>query len=115
MIFNKSPNIKRGCEIINYNYFFPLIGICVSYNYMDTLKFMLPINYRHFSKIYIVTQKTDISTINFSRKFDNVKVVDPIQKLTSTDLNFFDMSHLTPDGNYVLASEVFNSLVVEEK
>ena len=75
MIFNKSPNIKRDCEIINYNYFFPLIGICVSYNYMDTLKFMLPINYRHFSKIYIVTQKTDISTINFSRKFDNIKVI----------------------------------------
>ena len=52
---------------------------------------------------------------DYFKKFDNVKVVDPIQKLTSTDLNSFDMAHLTPDGNYVLASEVFNSFVVEEK
>ena len=53
--------------------------------------------------------------LDYFKKFDNVKIVDPIQKLTSTDLNFFDMLHLTPDGNYVLASEVFNSFVVEEK
>ena len=53
--------------------------------------------------------------LDYFKKFDNVKIVDPIQKLTSTDLNWFDMLHLTPDGNYVLASEVFNSLVVEEK
>jgi len=75
MIFNKLPNIKKDCKVINHNIFFPLIGICVSYNYMDTLKFMLPINYKHFTKIYIITQKNDIATINFSRKFHNVKVI----------------------------------------
>ena len=32
------------------NTIFPLIGICISYNYIDTLKFMLPINYSHFNK-----------------------------------------------------------------
>ena len=53
--------------------------------------------------------------LDYFKKFDNVKIVDPIQKLTSTDLNWFDMLHLTPVGNYVLASEVFNSLVVEGK
>jgi hypothetical protein len=52
-----------------------LIGICVSYNYMDTLKYILPINHKHFEKIYIVTQKDDHKTIEFCNKFDNVEIV----------------------------------------
>ena len=63
----KNPCIK--------NKTFPLIGICVSYQYIDTLKFMLPINYNHFEKIYLVTQKNDIETINFCKNYNNVEVL----------------------------------------
>jgi len=52
-----------------------LIGICVSYDYYDTLQFMLPVNYSHFDKIYIITQEDDIDTIQLCSKFDNVVVL----------------------------------------
>ena len=54
---------------------FPLIGICVSTNYMDTLRFMLPVNHHHFKKLYIVTEETDTETINFCKQFDNVELI----------------------------------------
>ena len=54
---------------------FNLVGICVSYNYFDTLKFMLPVNYLHFEKIYLITQEDDKETIEFCKKFDNVIVL----------------------------------------
>lgn len=54
---------------------FSLIGLCVSYNYFDTLQFMLPVNYLHFNKIYIITQPDDIETIEFCHKFNNVVVL----------------------------------------
>ena len=53
----------------------PLIGICVSYNYYDTLKFMLPVNYLHFDRIYIITQEDDIQTIELCKKYTNVIVL----------------------------------------
>jgi hypothetical protein len=52
-----------------------LVGLCVSYNYIDTLKFTLPVNYLHFEKIYVITQTDDEETINFCKKFDNVIVL----------------------------------------
>jgi hypothetical protein len=64
-IYNiKNPPIKN--EIIS------IIALCISYNYFDTLKFMLPVNYLHFEKMYIITQEDDVETINFCKKFDNV-------------------------------------------
>lgn len=52
-----------------------IICITVSYNYLNTLKFCLPINYNHFKKIYIITQEDDIDTINFCKKFDNLEIL----------------------------------------
>jgi len=54
---------------------FPIVALCVSYNYFDTLKFMLPVNYLHFYKIYILTQSDDTNTINFCKQFDNVEIL----------------------------------------
>ncbi len=54
---------------------FSLIGLCVSYNYFDTLQFMLPVNYLHFEKIYLITQQNDLETIEFCKKFENVIVL----------------------------------------
>ena len=54
---------------------FPIVAYCVSYNYMDTLQFMLPINYLHFDHIYLVTQKNDLPTIAFCKQFTNVTVL----------------------------------------
>ncbi len=52
-----------------------LIGLCVSYNYFDTLQFMLPVNYLHFDKIYLITQTDAKATIEFCKKFDNVIIL----------------------------------------
>ena len=54
---------------------FPLVGIVVSYNYFDTLQFVLPVNYLHFDKIYLITQEDDTTTIDFCKQFDNVEVL----------------------------------------
>jgi len=53
----------------------PLIGLCVSYNYYDTIKFVLPVNYVHFDKIYLITQSDDFETIQFSRHFNNIEIL----------------------------------------
>jgi hypothetical protein len=54
---------------------FSLIGLCVSYNYFDTLQFMLPVNYLHFEKIYLLTQPDDEKTVEFCKQFQNVVVL----------------------------------------
>lgn len=59
----------------NKNDHFSLIGICVSYDYFDTLKFMLPVNYLHFEKIYLITQENDLQTIEFCKNFENVIIL----------------------------------------
>jgi len=59
----------------NNNTVFPLIGLCVSYNYFDTLKFMLPVNYMHFEKLYIITQEDDTKTVDFCKNFENVELL----------------------------------------
>ena len=51
--------------------------------------------------------------MDYFNKFENVIIVDPINKLTSTDLNFADGIHLTPGGNYVLASETAKSILLK--
>jgi hypothetical protein len=67
--------INKSQEPCKKNTIFPLIGICISYKYMDTLKFMLPINYNHFDKLYLVTQEDDVETIEFCKNFTNVVVL----------------------------------------
>ena len=71
----KIPLITKSMTPSIKNTTFPLIGLCISYNYIDTLKFMLPINYDHFEKIYLVTQTDDVETIEFCKKFENVEVL----------------------------------------
>jgi hypothetical protein len=80
---NKLNNsrLKDGLELYDIYYpplkntAFSLIGICVSYNYFDTLQFMLPVNYLHFEKIYLITQRDDLQTIEFCKQFENVQVL----------------------------------------
>ena len=72
---------KNGLDLYDIYYpplkntAFSLIGICVSYNYFDTLQFMLPVNYLHFEKIYLITQRDDLETIEFCKQFANVQVL----------------------------------------
>lgn len=74
-------NFKQGIKVYdtkmppNKNISFSLVGICVSYNYFDTLQFMLPINYLHFEQIYLITQEDDIETIEFCKRFENVTIL----------------------------------------
>jgi hypothetical protein len=67
--------IKNVDHPADKNDTFPLIGICVSYNYYDTLQFFLPVNHMHFEKLFIITQKDDEKTINLCKKFKSVKVL----------------------------------------
>lgn len=71
---------KRGMRIINRcipatKGSLSLVGVCVSYQYFDTLCYMLPVNYIHFDKLYIITQEEDKETIDFCRNFPNVEVL----------------------------------------
>jgi hypothetical protein len=68
VINNTGVPCKKNTEL-------PLIGICVSYNYYDTIQFMLPVNYLHFDKIYIITQDNDRQTIDFCYKYENVQIL----------------------------------------
>ena len=52
-----------------------LIGLCVSYQYMDTFQFTLPVNQGHFEKLYVLTQEDDVQTIEFCRAYPNVEVL----------------------------------------
>jgi len=54
---------------------FSLVGLCVSYQYFDTLQYTLPVNYIHFNKLYIITQHDDKETIELCRKFSNVEIL----------------------------------------
>jgi hypothetical protein len=65
-----------------------LVAVCVSYNYMDTLKFMLPTNYFHFKRIFIITQEDDIETIHFCMQFQNVTIL--FYDLTQKTKGIFD-------------------------
>lgn len=74
-IYNDDINIYDVKTFPQKNTSFSLIGLCVSYNYFDTLQFMLPINYLHFEKIYLITQEDDIETIEFCKKYNNVIIL----------------------------------------
>ena len=52
-----------------------LIGLCVSYQYMDAFQFTLPVNHGHFEKLYVLTQEDDIPTREFCRTYANVEVL----------------------------------------
>jgi len=73
--FKNSTNIYDVKLQPTKNTVLPLIGICVSYNYYDTLQFTLPVNYLHFDKIYLITQVNDVQTLEFSQHFDNVHLL----------------------------------------
>jgi hypothetical protein len=68
-------NIYNTYNPPNKNTSLSLVGLCISYQYFDTLQFMLPINYLHFDCIYLITQPDDIQTIEFCKQFTNVKVL----------------------------------------
>jgi hypothetical protein len=72
---NVSCRVESCLFVPQKNTSIELVGLCVSYNYLDTLQFMLPLNYNHFTHIYLVTQEDDIKTINFCKQFDNVEIV----------------------------------------
>ena len=71
MVHNGASIYNAGKPPIK-NTKFPLVAICVSYNYFDALQFTLPVNYLHFDKIYLITQEDDIQTIEFCKNFNNV-------------------------------------------
>ena len=76
--YNKFPPVRlvnQSTTLAKKNTSFSLIGLCVSYNYFETLQIMLPLNYNHFTHIYLVTQEDDIQTIEFCKYFDNVEVI----------------------------------------
>jgi hypothetical protein len=78
IFLNKIKNITSIYDVKlkpTKNVSLPLIGLCVSYNYYDTLQFSLPVNYLHFDKIYLITQINDVKTIEFSQRFDNVQLL----------------------------------------
>ena len=146
IFLNEMNNFNLKNEMINFNLkndmiiydtktspknnsAFSLIGICVSYNYLDTLKIVLPVNFLHFEKIYLITQKDDIDTINFCKNFDNVFVlfydfknngknfdkygaIDYVQKIVYT--KFPNSWYLIFDSDIILPNNFIDILIKEE-
>ena len=111
------------------NTIFSLIGFCVSYKYFDTLQFTLPVNYLHFEKIYLITQKDDIKTIEFCKKFNNVIVLfytfkydkkkfdkygslNYAQKIAYTD--YPESWYLNIDSDILLPNNIIDILIDEK-
>ena len=51
--------------------------------------------------------------LDYFNKYENVAIVDPKNKLTSSSLNFADTLHLTPTGNYILGNEIAKSILLK--
>ena len=45
--------------------------------------------------------------LDLFNNISNVKIIDPLDKLLQDKNNFIDYLHLTPQGNNILASEIF--------
>lgn len=43
------------------------------------------------------------------KNFKNVTIVNPVSELLKSKSNFYDYMHLTPDGNFILANEIYKS------
>ena len=44
------------------------------------------------------------------KNYNNVILVDPVEELLKEKSNFTDMIHFTPQGNFVLAKEIFKEI-----
>ena len=75
--------------------------------------FLKKFNLDKIKNFWIVLGTIINKNLDYFNKFENVIIVDPINKLTSTNLNFTDVIHLTPVGNYVLASETAKSILLK--
>jgi lysophospholipase L1-like esterase len=75
--------------------------------------FLKKLNLDEIKNFWIVLGTIINKNLDYFNKFENVIIVDPINKLTSTNLNFTDNLHLTPVGNYVLASEIARSILLK--
>jgi hypothetical protein len=115
-IYNEKSNPEKNTRL-------PLIGLCISYNYFDIIKFMLPINYLHFEKIYIIIQKEDIQTIEFCKKYENIIILfynityDKIGALNYAQNiaydNYPDHWYLIMDSNVILPNNFIDILCRE--
>jgi hypothetical protein len=74
-LFSTSQLVSKSSIPPNKNITFQIVALCISYNYYDTLQYMLVANYKHFEKIYIVTQEDDTVTINYCKQFNNIEVL----------------------------------------
>ena len=75
--------------------------------------FLKKFNLDEINNFWIVLGTIINKNLDYFNKFENVIIVDPINKLTSSNLNFTDVIHLTPAGNYVLASETAKSILLK--
>jgi len=75
--------------------------------------FLKKFNLDEIKNFWIVLGTIINKNLDYFNKFENVIVVDPINKLTSSNLNFTDTIHLSPTGNYVLANEIAKSILLK--
>jgi len=75
--------------------------------------FLKKFNLDEIKNFWIVLGTIINKNLDYFNKFENVIVVDPINKLTSSNLNFTDTIHLSPTGNYVLANETAKSILLK--
>lgn len=75
--------------------------------------FLKTLNLDEIKNLWIVIGTIINKNLDYFNTHENVSIVDPIIKLTSSNLNFSDGLHLTPDGNHVLAKEIARSILLK--
>lgn len=62
------------------------------------------------TQYYVVLGTILNKSLDEFNKFDNVIIVDPLKNLLKSKDNFTDYLHLTPNGNLILAQEIYKNL-----
>ncbi len=67
-------------------------------------------NLNYHDSFWIVTSTILNKNLDKLKNLKNVTVVDPVNQLINNNNNFSDMVHLTPEGNLVLAQEIYSGI-----
>jgi hypothetical protein len=67
-------------------------------------------NLNYHDSFWIVASTILNKNLDKLENLKNVIVVDPIDQLINNNNNFSDMVHLTPEGNLVLAQEIYSGI-----
>ena len=96
--FHKKPKITKELE----NFDIPDLIDKLKNRYLEK-----KYNISNVDSFWLITSSILNKNLDLFNNISNVKIIDPLDKLLQDKNNFIDYLHLTPQGNNILASEIF--------